>query len=203
MCGFWAGIAGCGAIFVGAGPGTGKPGRQMRKARVPDAGTAPPRAGQIHAAEGWNRTQRRFPAAEKAGCMADRSGSKAHGWFRARLDWVQRAAPEGMQGLAAKRRWCYSNLRDAPLARLLPVLFGALNSAVECHLHTVEVAGSNPAAPTINSFHSRIHTMPVLGADKVPFSFCRKGGRPRAYLKGISTSAKLPGLAALTASTTS
>ena len=28
---------------------------------------------------------------------------------------------------------------------------GALNSAVECHLHTVEVAGSNPAAPTIES----------------------------------------------------
>ena len=30
-------------------------------------------------------------------------------------------------------------------------LQGALNSAVECHLHTVEVAGSNPAAPTIDS----------------------------------------------------
>jgi hypothetical protein len=28
---------------------------------------------------------------------------------------------------------------------------GALNSAVECHLHTVEVAGSNPAAPTISA----------------------------------------------------
>jgi hypothetical protein len=28
----------------------------------------------------------------------------------------------------------------------------ALNSAVECHLHTVEVAGSNPAAPT-NTHH--------------------------------------------------
>jgi hypothetical protein len=26
---------------------------------------------------------------------------------------------------------------------------GALNSAVECHLHTVEVIGSNPIAPTI------------------------------------------------------
>ena len=26
---------------------------------------------------------------------------------------------------------------------------GAINSAVECHLHTVEVAGSNPASPTI------------------------------------------------------
>ncbi len=27
----------------------------------------------------------------------------------------------------------------------------ALNSAVECHLHTVEVTGSNPVAPTIPS----------------------------------------------------
>jgi hypothetical protein len=27
----------------------------------------------------------------------------------------------------------------------------AHNSAVECHLHTVEVVGSNPAAPTIKS----------------------------------------------------
>ncbi len=26
---------------------------------------------------------------------------------------------------------------------------GAHNSAVECHLHTVEVVGSNPAVPTI------------------------------------------------------
>jgi hypothetical protein len=29
--------------------------------------------------------------------------------------------------------------------------FGAHNSAVECHLHTVEVVGSNPAVPTILS----------------------------------------------------
>ena len=29
-------------------------------------------------------------------------------------------------------------------------LVRALNSAVECHLHTVEVVGSNPTAPTIN-----------------------------------------------------
>jgi hypothetical protein len=28
----------------------------------------------------------------------------------------------------------------------------ALNSAVECHLHTVEVIGSNPIAPTILIF---------------------------------------------------
>jgi hypothetical protein len=30
----------------------------------------------------------------------------------------------------------------------------ALNSAVECHLHTVEVIGSNPIAPTIVSLLS-------------------------------------------------
>jgi hypothetical protein len=29
--------------------------------------------------------------------------------------------------------------------------FRAHNSAVECHLHTVEVVGSNPAVPTIKS----------------------------------------------------
>jgi hypothetical protein len=31
----------------------------------------------------------------------------------------------------------------------LPHQRRALNSAVECHLHTVEVIGSNPIAPTI------------------------------------------------------
>ena len=51
--------------------------------------------------------------------------------------------------LAAKLRKCYSNLREPPSAHPAPTPFsGALNSAVECHLHTVEVAGSNPAAPT-------------------------------------------------------
>jgi hypothetical protein len=33
----------------------------------------------------------------------------------------------------------------------LPGKGWALNSAVECHLHTVEVIGSNPIAPTIFS----------------------------------------------------
>ena len=32
----------------------------------------------------------------------------------------------------------------------------ALNSAVECHLHTVEVRGSNPLAPTIVSSTCRL-----------------------------------------------
>lgn len=33
----------------------------------------------------------------------------------------------------------------------------AVNSAVECHPHTVEVAGSNPVPPTINHFPERNH----------------------------------------------
>ena len=32
---------------------------------------------------------------------------------------------------------------------LVPLDLRAHNSAVECHLHTVEVVGSNPAVPTI------------------------------------------------------
>src|ERR1700733_12481376 len=36
----------------------------------------------------------------------------------------------------------------------------ALNSAVECHLHTVEVIGSNPIAPTIHQLTLR--TLPHL-----------------------------------------
>ena len=79
--------------------------------------------------------------------MTDRSDSKAHVWLV--------AIPGRVKGTAArigvKPRWCYSNPWDAPLARPVSALFGALNSAVECHLHTVEVAGSNPAAPTIES----------------------------------------------------
>ena len=40
------------------------------------------------------------------------------------------------------------------------LLSRALNSAVECHLHTVEVAGSNPAAPT-NSHPHRNFSFPA------------------------------------------
>jgi hypothetical protein len=40
---------------------------------------------------------------------------------------------------------------------------GALNSAVECHLHTVEVAGSNPAAPTIESITYSLLLRTVCG----------------------------------------
>src|ERR1035441_729853 len=38
----------------------------------------------------------------------------------------------------------------------------ALNSAVECHLHTVEVTGSNPVAPTIESITYRASVCSAL-----------------------------------------
>src|SRR5437868_6118535 len=41
----------------------------------------------------------------------------------------------------------------------------ALNSAVECHLHTVEVVGSNPTAPTIES-KSLPPSLPEFGLPK-------------------------------------
>lgn len=52
---------------------------------------------------------------------------------------------------------------------------GALNSAVECHLHTVEVAGSNPAAPTkINKLQ--------LNPEKPILRMKAHGKLPRAVL---------------------
>jgi hypothetical protein len=45
----------------------------------------------------------------------------------------------------------------------------ALNSAVECHLHTVEVTGSNPVAPTniISLLHSHLRVA-VVSCDQNP-----------------------------------
>ena len=60
-------------------------------------------------------------------------------------------------GLMAGRGRCYSEhgvWTEKP--RGLPAATpGAHNSAVECHLHTVEVVGSNPAVPT-NSFNNLV-----------------------------------------------
>ena len=39
--------------------------------------------------------------------------------------------------------------KDKPFRYNLLPLQRAINSAVECHLHTVEVVGSNPISPTI------------------------------------------------------
>ena len=52
----------------------------------------------------------------------------------------------------------------APPAHSAPTLpLRALNSAVECHLHTVEVAGSNPAAPTISPYTTSTSRLNLRG----------------------------------------
>jgi hypothetical protein len=50
----------------------------------------------------------------------------------------------------------------------------ALNSAVECHLHTVEVIGSNPIAPTMN--HPTVVSLAEHWLNRVGRSGC---GAPR------------------------
>src|SRR5579872_1530203 len=94
------------------------------------------------------------PLAERASASpsgADSPSSRINLAFQIIENRRVLACPGGWRhSLAVKPCWCYSTPWDAPPARLPPTLLGALNSAVECHLHTVEVAGSNPAAPTID-----------------------------------------------------
>jgi hypothetical protein len=51
---------------------------------------------------------------------------------------------------------------DGPLPRFVDSECRALNSAVECHLHTVEVVGSNPTAPTNFSNDLRTEYRPFV-----------------------------------------
>jgi hypothetical protein len=48
----------------------------------------------------------------------------------------------------------------------------ALNSAVECHLHTVEVIGSNPIAPTIPQIPGLFQFEPWRKGNVAIFSNC-------------------------------
>ena len=62
---------------------------------------------------------------------------------------------ENPQVVRAMLRWTNLNMLahawkwiGSPVVRWSCNRAWALNSAVECHLHTVEVVGSNPTAPT-------------------------------------------------------
>jgi hypothetical protein len=55
--------------------------------------------------------------------------------------------PAGVGGPGRQVVWSRT-ARDAKIQVIDSQELGALNSAVECHLHTVEVIGSNPIAPT-------------------------------------------------------
>ena len=62
----------------------------------------------------------------------------SHTWSRPMMCDIS-----GLFQRQAQRRW------DLVYNDKLTVPKWALNSAVECHPHTVEVVGSNPTAPTI------------------------------------------------------
>ena len=52
----------------------------------------------------------------------------------------------------------------------------AHNSAVECHLHTVEVVGSNPAAPTIPSNNPPVSPLPCNGVSAAKSALDERSG---------------------------
>ena len=69
---------------------------------------------------------------------------------------------------AEERHHCKSLAVDGNRLGCLNKQGRALNSAVECHPHTVEVIGSNPIAPTILYFlpaHSAIRARSLLRID--------------------------------------
>jgi hypothetical protein len=67
-----------------------------------------------------------------------------HCWCRQKREFeIVVSNQDSLLKLTADLRICIRN------KGVLPTTLRALNSAVECHLHTVEVIGSNPIAPTI------------------------------------------------------
>jgi hypothetical protein len=60
------------------------------------------------------------------------------------------ASHSGIVGLWDPMGPCWPRDVDGNACNCLNEKGWALNSAVECHLHTVEVVGSNPTAPTIS-----------------------------------------------------
>ncbi len=98
---------------------------------------------------GWQREGTFFPH----DCMP--SGGRMGGWFQRSYGRVlevvffTHTSPVSLRATAATAK------------------YGAHNSAVECHLHTVEVVGSNPAVPT-NPFNN------LAGMRSAFAAFCGK-----------------------------
>jgi hypothetical protein len=78
---------------------------------------------------------------------------RSHSEFGAIAGVVRRAHPRG--GILCRLRSAVGRAFATSATRLW-----AHNSAVECHLHTVEVVGSNPAVPTISKLFRKSSYMP-------------------------------------------
>ena len=64
---------------------------------------------------------------------------------------------------------------------------GALNSAVECHPHTVEVIGSNPIAPTTHRIQA---VRKLFGILRVDYKFLLAPGLVRGNITESSVAAR-------------
>src|SRR5258708_37344348 len=80
---------------------------------------------------------------------ASRFSRRARHLLKFAAQWHARnlSISEGVEAALWLRCGCRKDRRD--LLQLQNRIQWALNSAVECHPHTVEVVGSNPTAPTI------------------------------------------------------
>ena len=65
----------------------------------------------------------------------------------------------------------------------------ALNSAVECHLHTVEVIGSNPIAPTTPEMPEGISTIVEISGVEI-YKFLLASGHVRGNITESSVAAR-------------
>ena len=84
---------------------------------------------------------------------------------------MRRGPAEGRPGADRAARPRRRRLVDSPGAACFnPAGFRGVNSAVECHLHTVEVVGSNPTRPTNSPSHRA-----ASSAGRAPRS--QRGGR--------------------------
>src|SRR5258708_16114073 len=83
---------------------------------------------------------------------ASRFSRRARHLLKFAAQWHARnlSISEGVEAALWLRCGCRKDRRD--LLQLQNRIQWALNSAVECHPHTVEVVGSNPTAPTICLF---------------------------------------------------
>ena len=100
--------------------------------------------------------------------------------FEKEETWAVPPRPaHGPLGLLCLKTFVAFLWQIAPIVPVLPThpvfkSFAVNKMPLECHLHTVEVVGSNPAAPTINNIKCSLR--------------CSSSARPLPYVTGASRS---------------
>src|ERR1035438_1659336 len=116
----------CGLKFSFAGGAGRVPDRLLPTRAIRSTKSAPERLEPVRPEVAGSGTpeaktgqSRAFPSGRKpAARRIDLAFQRMNSWLQVP------ASLNGQPGLAAKPRWCYSNLRDAPLAPMLPAFTG-------------------------------------------------------------------------------